>query len=112
MAKVTTRHHGDHLLATLAGLEAMHKEMNRQIVEYDRSNELNIDAIILWQLHTQLGFGKKRLKRFYDNFVPEYNRMIDQYEGNKTRLDGCLSLLDGIGVDLRTWHDEKKGELK
>ena len=40
---------------TAAEQKAMNMEIQRQLVEYDRKNELELDAIILWELHTQLG---------------------------------------------------------
>lgn len=38
---------------TAAEQKAMNMEIQRQLVEYDRKNELELDAIILWELHTR-----------------------------------------------------------
>ena len=40
-------------------------EIDRQILEHDEAYSLDIDAMVLWALHVYLGFGKKRLERFY-----------------------------------------------
>ena len=48
--------------------KAMDMEIQRQLAEYDRKHIREIDALVLWELREQLGFGNKRLKKFYDNF--------------------------------------------
>ena len=60
---------------TAAEQKAMNMEIQRQLVEYDRKNELELDAIILWELHTQLGLGPKRLKKFFDGFSDALNAL-------------------------------------
>ena len=53
---------------TAAERKAMDMEINRQIVEADRRYADDIDAMVLYTLHVHLGFGKKRLRKFYDAF--------------------------------------------
>lgn len=65
---------------TAAEQKAMNMEIQRQLVEYDRKNELELDAIILWELHTQLGLGPKRLKKFFDGFSDALNALVNRYE--------------------------------
>ena len=48
---------------TAAERKAMNLEIERQLAEYTRAHGLEIDAIILWVLHAQLGWGPKRLRR-------------------------------------------------
>jgi len=68
--------------ATLTSAErkAMNIEIEKQLAEYDRKHAIEIYAMLLWQLHEQLGFGKKRLERFFSNFVPAYEDLINRYE--------------------------------
>lgn len=56
--------------------KAMDMEINRQIVEADRRYADDIDAMVLYTLHVHLGFGKKRLRKFYDAFSAEHDRLI------------------------------------
>lgn len=42
--------------------KAMDMEIQRQLAEYDRKHIREIDALVLWELREQLGFGNKRLK--------------------------------------------------
>lgn len=84
--------------------KAIEMEIKRQLAEYERKHLLEIDALILWQLHTQLGFGVGRLRRFYDNFAPEMESMIARYElesEDSTWL--CTQKLKEMGIDLEEW---------
>lgn len=103
--KVGNRVYGADL--TVAERKAMNLEIQKQMAEYDRKHLNEIDALILWQLHTQLGFGIKRLKRFYMNFNPEYQALIDRYDMDEE--DGIwlnTYKLKEIGVDLEEWSKE------
>lgn len=60
--------------------KAMDMEIQRQLAEYDRKHIREIDALVLWELREQLGFGNKRLKKFYDNFSRGIEALIRRYE--------------------------------
>lgn len=53
---------------TSAETKAMNKEIQRQLAEYDEKHSMEIDALILWVLHSEFGFGEGRLRRFCDRF--------------------------------------------
>lgn len=74
---------------------AMNIEINRQIVEADRKYLNNVDAMILYFLHKHLGFGKKRLRRAWEQFTVDDAWLADRK-------------LKEIGVDVAAWNDEKK----
>ena len=40
----------------------------------------DIDAMVLYTLAVHLGFGPKRLRRFYEAFAAEHDRLIQHYE--------------------------------
>ena len=65
---------------TSAEKKAMEIEINRQLVEADRRSTDDIDAMVLYTLHVHLGFGKKRLRKFYDAFSAEHDRLIQYYQ--------------------------------
>ena len=79
---------------TAAEKKAMEMEINRQVVEADRRYADDIDAMVLYTLHVHLGFGKKRLREFYDAFSAEHDRLIQYYqmpdETAETLKDGWL----------------------
>lgn len=88
--------------------KAMDMEIQRQLAEYDRKHIREIDALVLWVLHEQLGFGNKRLKKFYDNFSRGIEALICRYEmeqGDDVWL--CTYKLKEIGCDLEKWEKER-----
>ena len=87
--------------------KAMEIEINRQLAEISRKHELEVDAMVLWELHEQFRFGKKRLKRFFDNFSVSMNELIVRYEDNDDdRSKLCMHKLKEIGVDIEEWSKE------
>ena len=96
---------------TAAERKAMNLEIQRQLAEYSRKHANEIDAIILWQLHAQYGFGEKRLRRFYDRFKAEYFDLIKRYEMDE---DDNIWLntykLKEIGVDIESWNRDGETE--
>ena len=98
---------GVHL--TSAEKKAMDMEIRRQIAEYDRKNYREIDAVILWQLHVQLGFGVTRLKKFYNDFGPALCQLIDRYEMDSEEGPWLCTqkLKDELGIDLDEWEKER-----
>ncbi len=88
--------------------KALDAEINRQIAEKCREFEDELNGLILWQLHVQLGFGKKRLKRFYDNFSKVTESFMGQYkDGYFSHGKDCIHKLGEIGINIEDW---KKGE--
>lgn len=63
----------------------------------------NVEAIILWQLHEQYGFGKKRLSQFLAETAPMINGMLDEYNWNADEDAIWLCehrLKKELGIDL------------
>ena len=88
--------------------KAMEMEINRQIVEADRRYADDIDAMVLYTLHVHLGFGKKRLREFYDAFSVEHDRLIQYYQMPDDYTWLCKEMLKRIGVDVEAWNKERK----
>lgn len=105
--KVSGRIYGADL--TTAEQTAMDLEIQRQLAEFNLRNEREIDAIILWELHQQLGFGPRRLKRFYRNFGVGLHKLIQRYQLN-TNDEVWLAThnLKEYGIDLETWEREMR----
>ena len=91
---------------------AMDEEINRQIAEKHREWTTHVDAMILWTLHTQFGFGKKRLREFYVEFTKQHLKLIDYYQCDGDDGGLCVYKLKGIGIDLDAWAKEIDKELK
>lgn len=96
---------------TRAEQKAMDMEIQRQCAEYDRKHMDEIDAMILWTLHEEFGFGETRLRRFHNAFVKRFKDLIERFE--ITDDEGILwlytKLLRDEGIDISKWNDENEG---
>jgi hypothetical protein len=89
----------------------MMDEINRQILAMDAKYTNDFDAMVLYTLHVHLGFGKKRLRRFYDAFITEHQRLRQHYEMPEDDVPWlCDHILKQIGVDVKQWNEECKNE--
>lgn len=94
---------------TASERKAMELEIQRQLAEYDDTHIREFDAMILWVLHTQYGFGHDRLKKFYKEFNSQIDALLDRYlMENKDSLWLCTYKLKEYGVDLEAWDAEYK----
>lgn len=86
---------------------ALEREIRSQLAEWSRKNTTEIDAMFLWFLHEEFGFGVKRLKHVYYGFRPYMEQLAQRYEmkGPDTPFLCTEKLLD-YGVDLDTWEKE------
>lgn len=92
---------------TVAERKAMDMEINRQIIEADKRYTDDIDAMILYTLAVHLGFGPKRLRRFYEAVAAEHDRLIRHYEMPDDYTWLCKEELKKIGVDVEAWNRER-----
>lgn len=97
---------------TVKEQEAMNLEISRQIAEKDKQYYRDLSILILYALHRHLGFGKKRLKRFYVAFNKEHNALTDHYEmpGNDNDVWLSNKKLEEIGVFVDEWEAERLSE--
>jgi hypothetical protein len=94
---------------TAAEKTAMNLEINRQIAEHNRNNTLEIDAMVLWCLHEKFGFGKERLKKFYDSFSGCMDSLSQRYEMDESeQVYLCTKLLKDYGIDIEKWYLKNK----
>lgn len=87
--------------------KAMDMEINRQIIEADKRYTNDVDAMVLYTLRVHLGFGKKRLRKFYEAFSAEHDRLIQHYEMPDDYIWLCMEQLKKIGVDVEKWNSER-----
>lgn len=98
-----------HRMHTANERKALEKELKSQLAEWDQKHYNELDALVLWVLHSEFGFGEKRLKRFHDAFVNNIGALLKRYE-----MDGeddvwlCTYKLKQAGIDISEWN--KKGE--
>lgn len=89
--------------------KAMETEIRRQCAEYDRKNSLEIDAMVLWVLYSEFGFREKRLRRFFDIFNSELDKLADRFvmDRSEDTIWLCIRRLkDEAGIDIYEWSKE------
>ena len=96
---------------TSAEKKAMEIEIKKELAEYDKCHTREIDAIILWILHEQFGFGPKRLREAYLAWSEQLDALIGRYELNRAdTIWLCTKRLKEYGIDLEEWAKERDGE--
>lgn len=70
-----------------------------------------MDATALYALHKTFGFGKKRLRRFFDAFDEERRKIEEYYEMDGEADYLCKNQLKKIGVDVEAWNNEKRKRI-
>lgn len=88
--------------------KAMNLEISRQIAEAERKHANDLDILILYVLHVHLGFGKTRLRRFYEAFSAEHDALIAHYEMPDDNAWLADQMLKRIGVDVAAWNAERE----
>lgn len=70
---------------------------------------LEMNSVILWVLHERFGFGKKRLRRFFESYAAELDALEKRYEmGNEDMAWLCRHKLERYGIDIAEWNKEGK----
>lgn len=86
---------------TVAERKAMDMEIRRQCAEYNSKNLNEIDAMVLWHLHEEFGFGKKRLMRFYESFSDRVADLSAKYEMDEEKIPWMYQCkLKDYGIDI------------
>ena len=94
---------------TSAEKKAMNMEIERQLAEYTRKHEVELNAMILYVLHEQLGFGEQRLRKFFDRFSVEIDALVKYYEMDDEDAEWlCTRKLLDMGIDVEKWCDESR----
>ena len=85
--------------------KAMDDEIDKQLAEATRRQEGDIDALLLWYLHTEYGFGEKRLRKFMDGFNARLRELSDWYDmGEGDQMFLVRRELKKIGIDVDEWR--------
>ena len=77
--------------------------------EFDQKHEDEIDALVLYILHERFGFGKDRLRKFYEALSEEFEALGKRYDFDyEGSLWLCTERLKQYGIDLAIWKKERK----
>ena len=87
--------------------KAVDIEIRKMIADYDRKNTNEIDSLVLWILHTEFGFGVKRLQKFHDSFNDGIKRLLERYElEDDDQIWLCTHKLKQLGIDIEKMNGE------
>ena len=95
--------------------KALMDEVNKQTGENVRNLSLNLQALVLWSLHEQLGFGKKRLLRFQKAFAPlieDLQKFYQVTDANDTEFICLYKLKNEVGIDVEALDEMFKIQVK
>ena len=85
--------------------KALDNEVRRQLVEKKNEFLMDADAMILYTLHKEFGFGKKRLIKFFKTFIDDYEKFIDDYQVEGAWM-AAYRLKQETGLDIEELHKE------
>ena len=93
--------------------KAMNAEIDRQakerMAEWTKKDADEIIARVLWVLHSEFGFGERRLRRFFTSFDASLNQLVEYYqmeESDDAWL--CGQKLTDVGIDFHKWREENR----
>lgn len=86
--------------------EAIRREAHQVVLETNEQYSIDVDAMVLYTLHVHLGFGKKRLRAFWDAFQKYRDDLIKHYQMPDDYVWLCRYKLKEIGVDVELWNKE------
>jgi hypothetical protein len=93
---------------TAAEKRAMNIEISKQLAEYTRKYQVEIESIFLREMRQKYGHGAVRLRRDFDDFANDLDDLIKRYElGDEDRLWIVQQQLKAEGFDVEQWHREK-----
>lgn len=95
---------------TAAEKKAMNIEIARQLAEFTRKYEVEIESLFLREMRRKYGHGAVRLRRDFDDFANDLDELIKRYElGEEDKLWLVQQQLKEEGFDVEQWHKEKYG---
>lgn len=83
--------------------KALRREIDRQTAQNVVNLQANLQAAVLWQLHANFGFGKKRLLRFAGAFQETLGELLNFYEMESAEDSDFIckyKLKNEVGIDV------------
>ena len=85
----------------------------KELCEYVLNNMAkDLDAMVIYALANEFGFGKHRCRRAYDAVFEAKKELKERWLGNdKDVVDDAKRELKKIGVDIELWDEMKRAWL-
>lgn len=94
--------------------KALEREINIQTAKNVKNLSLNLQALVLWNLHEQYGFGKKRLLEFQKTFLPLIEELQQYYQvedADETEFVLLHKLKNEVGIDVEELNEMFKFQV-
>lgn len=104
-----------HRIITSKERRAMEDEINRQTARNVMNLSRNIQALVLWAIHEHLRFGKKRLLRFQNAFMPMIEELQKFYmaeDAADTEFYCMYKLKHEVGIDVNELDEMFKLQMR
>lgn len=95
--------------------KALERAINIQMEQNVKNLSLNLQALVLWNLHQQCGFGKKRLLEFQKAFLPMIEELQQFYlveDADETEFVCLYKLKNEVGIDVAELNEMFKIQVK
>lgn len=89
--------------------KAVDYEIGQQAAAFEKLHADEHDAMLLWVLHTEYGWGLTRLRRFWDTYRAAHRALIRRYETYDSAWEDawiCQRKLKEAGIDIEQWDRE------
>lgn len=98
---------------TPAEQKAVDREIERQLAEQIRLCNIEVEAKVLWILHTKFNFSEDELRNFYDDIDMDLDELAKHYEmGDDDLCWLCTRKLKDAGIDIEQWSEESEEKWK
>lgn len=92
--------------------QAMDEEINRQLILKHQEFTDDVDYMIMLVLRRKFGFGRIRLKRFYDAFMDGNDALVRHYEMPDAGVYIARKELNAIGCNVEQWNRERSENIE
>lgn len=96
-----------HRIWTAQERDVLHRAIKEEIKKQNIGYSLSLDEAILYALYKRFGFGKKRLREYYEAFFDEREKLKEYYEMPDDAEWLVHRELLNIGVDVEQWNKER-----
>ena len=87
--------------------KVMQEKINEQIIATHQQFTDDFDYMVLWVLHNHFGFEPAQLRKVYDLFVGENEKLIKHYEMPDAGVYIARKEMNDIGCNVEQWSRER-----
>lgn len=99
---------------TPAEQKILDREIEKQLAEYMRKTNLEVEARVVRAFRSVTAYGKTRLRRLYDDIDDALDELATHYEMDDDDDVNwlCIKQLKDDGIDIEQWSRENEEKRK